>query len=230
MIGDLFGVGTETTTTTLTWAILYMSLNCESQDRCQVELDGVIGEDLVPRMYHRALLPFTEACLLEIQRLGDIVPLGVPHAVTDDVHFRGYFIPKGTMILANMYGLHADPDLWSEPETFNPDRFLSDDGKIVNKEQLMPFSIVLITDPEVNDSLSEPVQANPRSITNDITDSTYLVFKWVAEKVPNQRLLNLLEACDIKVITLVLDSKFSPWYEIIEKVRERKDISMNRYT
>ena len=140
MIGDLFGVGTETTTTTLTWAISYMSLNEQIQYRCQEELDRIVGSGNVPRMHHRTSLPYTEACILEIQRLGDIVPLGVPHAVTEDVQFRGYFIPSGTMILANMYGLHRDPHLWIDPETFNPGRFLNDDGTIVRKQQI-PFSI-----------------------------------------------------------------------------------------
>ena len=91
-------------------------------------------------MHHRLNLPFTEACILEIQRLSDIIPLGAPHTVTEDVQFRGYFIPRGTVVLPNMYSVHMDPELWPEPEKFKPGRFL-DKGKKVDKRELIPFSV-----------------------------------------------------------------------------------------
>ena len=140
LCNDLFGAGTETTSTTLTWAIIYMSLNPDVQKRIHAEIDDVIGPEVKPSMHHRLQLPFTEACILETQRLGDLVPLGVPHAVTEDVYFRDYFIPKGTMIMPNMYGVHMNPDLWPEPEKFKPERFLDSGGKI-DKKELIPFSL-----------------------------------------------------------------------------------------
>ena len=140
LCNDLFGAGTETTSTTLAWAIIYMSSNPDTQARVQAEIDDVIGNEALPSMHHRLQLPFTEATILETQRLGDIVPLGVPHAVTKDVYFRDYFIPKGTMIIPNMYSVHMNPKLWPEPEKFKPGRFLDSEGKI-DKKELIPFSL-----------------------------------------------------------------------------------------
>ena len=140
LCSDLFAAGTETTSTTLAWAIIYMSLNPDIQERVHAEIDNVIGCDVKPTMHHRLQLPYTEAFILETQRLGDLVPLGVPHAVTEDVYFRGYFIPKRTMVMPNMYGVHMNPDVWPEPEKFKPERFLDSNGKI-DKKELIPFSL-----------------------------------------------------------------------------------------
>ena len=95
----------------------------------------------MPSMKDKASLPFTEACLLEIQRMADIVPLGVPHTVTEDVVLRGYTIPKGTTVMSNLYAVHRDPEVWTEPYKFNPERFLDEDGKVCKVEQLIPFSM-----------------------------------------------------------------------------------------
>ena len=138
---ELFTAGSEGTSTTLTWAIIYMSLNQDIQSRCRAEIEAVIGRDQLPRMHHRSELPFTEACIMETQRLADVVPLGVPHAATEDVHFRGFLIPKATMILPNLYSVHMDPERWPEPDKFQPERFLDDEGKIVRREELIPFSV-----------------------------------------------------------------------------------------
>ncbi|KAK2156661.1 hypothetical protein LSH36_208g04096 [Paralvinella palmiformis] len=140
LCNDLFSAGTETSSTTLEWAILFMSLNSDTQARVHAEIDDVLGNDALPSMHHRIQLPFTEATILETQRLGNIVPLGVPHAVTEDVYFRDYFIPKGTMIIPNLYSVHIHPELWPEPEKFKPERFLDSDGNIDQKE-LIPFSV-----------------------------------------------------------------------------------------
>ena len=141
VIDDLFAAGTETTSTTLSWGLIYMTLNPDIQHRVQAEIDAVLGKGDLPSMSHRTKMPYTEACIAEIQRLGDVVSLGVPHATTEDVTFRGFFIPSGTMILPNMNSVSMDPDLWKTPERFDPGRFLDGDGRFVKREQLIPFSI-----------------------------------------------------------------------------------------
>ncbi|XP_063968074.1 cytochrome P450 2U1-like [Lytechinus pictus] len=141
-VADLFVAGTETTATTLKWALLYMLVNQDVQQKVQEELDRVVGLDRLPSLLDKPNLPYTEATLLEIQRKASIVPLGVPHATTKDAVLNGYDIPKGTVILPNQWAIHHDPDLWKNPDEFNPDRFLDPETKqVVQREELIPFSI-----------------------------------------------------------------------------------------
>ncbi|XP_033643980.1 cytochrome P450 2J6-like isoform X1 [Asterias rubens] len=139
--GELFGAGTETTSTTLRWALLYMIAFPDIQSRVQKELDEAVGRNRLPRLSDKPELPFTEAVLSEIQRMGSIVPLGVPHRCTEDTILRGYSIPKGSIVITNLWNVHMDPVEWPNPEQFNPERFLDDEGRFHRREKLIPFGI-----------------------------------------------------------------------------------------
>ncbi|XP_072044317.1 cytochrome P450 2J2-like [Amphiura filiformis] len=136
----LFLAGTETSTTTLRWALLYMIMYPEIQAKVQQEIDTVVGRMRMPQWADRVLLPYTEAVLLEIQRIRTVLPLGVPHVASEDTTLAGYYIPKGTYVVANVWALHNDPDVWAEPDQFKPERFLDEDGKLSYREELIPFS------------------------------------------------------------------------------------------
>ncbi len=103
IVSDFFMAGSETTTTTMKWALLYMTMYPAVQRKVQQELDEVFGKG--PHEFclaDRAKLPYTEATLHEIQRLGSIAPLGVPHETVKDVNLGGYRIPKGTSVHMNL--------------------------------------------------------------------------------------------------------------------------------
>ena len=75
-------------------------------------------------------------------RLSSITPFGLFHRAMKDVQFHGYDIPKGTFVLANIYYIHNSPKIWGNPEDFQPERFLSADGKTLKKHDAwMPFSV-----------------------------------------------------------------------------------------
>ena len=86
-------------------------------------------------------MPYVRAVLCEVQRIGDIVPLGVPHACTEDVYLRGYHIPKGTHVMTVLYAAHRDPKIWREAYRFNPERFLDSEGNFSEDAHLIPFSM-----------------------------------------------------------------------------------------
>ncbi|CAH1802158.1 unnamed protein product [Owenia fusiformis] len=140
LIWDLFLGGSETTTTTLRWALAYMIRHPDVQEKVYREISMNIGTEQ-PSFEHRRHLPYTEAVLAEIQRLANIFPLAVPHATTDDVEFRGYVIPKGTMVFPNIYNQHMDEDVWENAQEFNPMRFIDGDGQYYTPKQYIPFGI-----------------------------------------------------------------------------------------
>ncbi|XP_060062288.1 cytochrome P450 2J2 isoform X2 [Erinaceus europaeus] len=136
---DLFFAGTETTSTTLRWGLLYMALNPEVQEKVQAEIDRVIGQS-PPNMAVRESMPYTNAVIHEVQRMGNILPLNVPRAVVSDTTLAGYDLRKGTVILTNLTALHRDPAEWTTPNSFNPEHFL-ENGQFKKRESFLPFSI-----------------------------------------------------------------------------------------
>ncbi|XP_074491655.1 cytochrome P450 2J4-like [Sebastes fasciatus] len=137
---DLFVAGSETTSTTLRWAFLYMAKYPEIQEKVQAEIDRVIGQSREPSMEDRASLPYTDAVIHEVQRMGNIVPLSLPHVTNRDVQLGGYTIPKGVTIIPNLTSVLFDKNEWETPDNFNPGHFLNEEGKFVKPAAFIPFS------------------------------------------------------------------------------------------
>ncbi|XP_038639762.1 cytochrome P450 2J2-like isoform X2 [Scyliorhinus canicula] len=142
-VSDLFVAGTETTTTTLQWAILYMMAYPDIQERCQKEIDQVIGWSRTPSMEDAPNMPYVNAVVHEVQRFGNVVPLAAGHAATRDTSFRGYTIKKGTMILINMPSVLSEETQWKDSKHFNPGNFLNENGEFFKPDAFIPFSMGL---------------------------------------------------------------------------------------
>ena len=139
-VTQLFVAGSETTVTTLRWCFLYMMAYPDIQSRVQEEIDSVVGRNRLPRLSDK--LPFTEATIMEVQRIASIVPIGVPHVAAEDTSLQGFFIPQGTILLSNIWAIHHNEDVWPQPDKFKPERFLKDDGSVHQPEEnYAPFSI-----------------------------------------------------------------------------------------
>ncbi|KAJ2994252.1 hypothetical protein NUW54_g7584 [Trametes sanguinea] len=91
--------------------------------------DAVIGPNRLPTFEDRDSLPYITAIAKEAMRWQSVVPLGIPHRSLADDEYKGYFIPAGSAVIANLWSLSRDPKVYPDPETFNPDRFMKD-GKI----------------------------------------------------------------------------------------------------
>ncbi|XP_010714364.1 cytochrome P450 2J2-like isoform X2 [Meleagris gallopavo] len=121
---DLLFAGTETTSTTIRWALLYMAVYPEIQARVQAEIDAVIGQCRQPALEDRNNMPYTNAVIHEVQRKSNIIPFNVPREAVKDTVLAGFRVPKE----------------WETPHSFNPGHFLKD-GQFWKREAFMPFSI-----------------------------------------------------------------------------------------
>ena len=88
---------------TLQAFFLAMSLNPDVQRKAQAELDAVVGPGRLPEFSDSNSLVYVNAVIKETLRWHTIAPLGVAHATTTDDELRGYFIPAGTVVLANIW-------------------------------------------------------------------------------------------------------------------------------
>lgn len=141
IIGEIFIASTETTASTLCWALLYLLHNPEVQDKLHEELDQVVGPDRQPEVKDKKRLPYMEATITETLRISSLVPLSIPHKTTIDTTLGGYFIPKGTTVIPNLWSLHHDSSVWEDPYKFMPERFLDEDGSFLppRADRFLPF-------------------------------------------------------------------------------------------
>ncbi|CAH2245836.1 cytochrome P450 2K6-like [Pelobates cultripes] len=139
VITTLFSAGTETTASTIRWAIFFMAKYPDIQKHVHEEIDKVIGTSL-PKYEHRVIMPYTNAVIHETQRFANIVPTNLPRATTKDIMFKGYYLPQGTYIIPLLESVLYDKTQFDNPESFCPEHFLDSDGRFVKNSAFMPFS------------------------------------------------------------------------------------------
>ncbi|KAG1748839.1 cytochrome P450 [Suillus paluster] len=126
---SLYGGGADTTASAVYSLFLAMTLFPDVQKKAQAEIDAIVGPDRLPSLADRNSLPYTEALATEILRWNVVAPTGFPHLVTDDEIHDGYYIPKGSVVIPNIWFMLHDPRTYANPSQFNPERFLAKDGK-----------------------------------------------------------------------------------------------------
>ncbi|KAF7348420.1 hypothetical protein MSAN_01796300 [Mycena sanguinolenta] len=137
--GVAYAAAVDTTTATLIVFIMAMALNPEVAKKAQNELDAVVGLGFLPGFEHRSALPYCEAVFREVFRWRPILPFAIPHATSNDDIYEGYFIPKGTMVLPNVWAMAHDESMYPNPDKFDPERFLNADGQLNGDDQILGF-------------------------------------------------------------------------------------------
>jgi len=128
--GTAFLAASETSTAVLMTFFLMMVVHPAVQEKAQAEIDTVVGMDRLPTMDDRPLLPYLGAVFREILRYNPVVPLSLPHAAMKDDVYEGFHIPKGAILIANLWAMSNDESRYPNPRAFIPERFLNDDGSL----------------------------------------------------------------------------------------------------
>ncbi|KAJ1301841.1 hypothetical protein OPQ81_009068 [Rhizoctonia solani] len=103
--------------------VLAMTLHPEAQRKAQAELDAILAENRLPELTDRPHLPYVNRLIQEVLRWRTVTPLAIPHKCTQDDTYKGHYIPKGAMVIGNVWAMSNDPKIYPEPDVFDPDRF-----------------------------------------------------------------------------------------------------------
>ncbi|XP_018011897.1 cytochrome P450 1A1-like [Hyalella azteca] len=108
LLSDLFIVGLDTTVTTLRWSVLFFIKRPKVTQKLVEEIDSVIGSERKPCLNDRDNMPYMGAFINEVMRFSTITPLAA-HATPEDTTLGEYHIPKQTLVIVNLWGIHHDP-------------------------------------------------------------------------------------------------------------------------
>ncbi|KIK68270.1 hypothetical protein GYMLUDRAFT_256026 [Collybiopsis luxurians FD-317 M1] len=129
----LYAAGAETTSSQLAWFLQAIVLHPEIQKRAQKEIDHVVGSHRLPTFDDFAKLTYIRALVKEILRWRPTNPIFLPHRLCQDDYYEGYFVPKDSLCITNLWAINLDKEIYGEDaEEFKPERFLNENGEITS--------------------------------------------------------------------------------------------------
>lgn len=122
---SMIGAGTDTYAYTTEWAMATLLQRSDVLKRAQQELDVIVGRERILEESDLPKLKYLEAIVKETLRLYPAAPLLLPHVAAAPCRVGGYYVPEGTEVLFNAWGIHRDPAVWESPLKFEPERFMN---------------------------------------------------------------------------------------------------------
>ncbi|GAU45028.1 hypothetical protein TSUD_94630 [Trifolium subterraneum] len=136
---DLFVAGTDTTSTTIEWAMAELLQNPEKLKKTRNELQQVIKKDEEPKDSDINKLPYLQAVVKETLRLHPTAPILVRQS-RSEVDLCGFKVPKDTLVLVNVWSMGRDSSIWTDPNLFLPERFLESGEDFIGEDLgFIPF-------------------------------------------------------------------------------------------
>ncbi|KAF4616644.1 hypothetical protein D9613_008324 [Agrocybe pediades] len=132
MYAAFSAAGTDTTSSIVASCILGLLEKPEVLKKAQQQLDSVVKPGDLPDFEDEASLPYITAICKEALRWRDVAPTAVPHLLMEDDEYKGYRIPKGSIVIPNVWAMLHNEDVYPDPFAFNPERFLNEDGTLNN--------------------------------------------------------------------------------------------------
>ncbi|XP_047333590.1 geraniol 8-hydroxylase-like [Impatiens glandulifera] len=140
MCMDFFVAGTDTTSSTLEWAMTELLRHPTCMKNAKNELKRIVCDGKQVEESDIDKLPYLQAIIKETMRMHPPAPFLIPRQVYTEIDLCGYTIPKGAQVLVNVWAIGRDPDIWESPMEYKPERFI--DSKIDLRGQdfeLIPF-------------------------------------------------------------------------------------------
>ncbi|OCH88011.1 cytochrome P450 [Obba rivulosa] len=132
---SMYSASIDTTITTVSHFLLAMLLHPHVLEKAQHEIDTVVGSGRLPTFSDRPSLPYLECVMSECLRWGVPVPLSLPHRLMEEDTYKGMYIPKGSLVFANVWNMLHDEQLFPEPNAFRPERYMEPADELTAKRR-----------------------------------------------------------------------------------------------
>ncbi|KAL4062870.1 CyP450 monooxygenase [Scleroderma citrinum] len=130
--GTTYAAAVETSSSALSAFVMAMIMFPSVQKKAQAEIDQITGGTRLPDFTDRPSMIYLEATYREVLRWCQVTPLGVPHMTTDHDVYEGFFIPKDTIVLANIWAMTHNEEKYPDPMKFMPERYIAADGSLTD--------------------------------------------------------------------------------------------------
>ncbi|OAX37016.1 cytochrome P450 [Rhizopogon vinicolor AM-OR11-026] len=137
--GSLIGAGADTTAVAISTVMMAAACFPQPQARVHEELEAVVGRETPPTFEDWSRLVQLQAFILEALRWRPVNPIGLPHRASKDIIWNGMCIPAGATVFGNHWSISRDPDVYHNPEVFDPQRWIGTDGEIKDNMRLFTF-------------------------------------------------------------------------------------------
>ncbi|KAF9477126.1 cytochrome P450 [Pholiota conissans] len=135
----IYGGASDTIISALGSLFYVLATRPDIQKKGQEEIDRVIGTERLPDFSDRASLPYTDALYRELLRFYPPTPMGFPHCAKEDDTYKGYLIPKGTILFANIWSIVRDEKMYPDPHEFKPERFIDEHGELKTDHRVLTY-------------------------------------------------------------------------------------------
>lgn len=137
---DLLIAGTDTSAITTDWAISELMRQPPLMKKLQQELESTVGLDRAVEESDLGKLEYLDCVVKEVLRLHPVAPLLIPHESMEDCELQGFHVPKKARVIVNAWAIGRDPNVWSDPDSFRPERFVGSDVDVRGHHfELLPF-------------------------------------------------------------------------------------------
>ncbi|KAL2896634.1 Isoflavone 2'-hydroxylase [Bienertia sinuspersici] len=140
MLHSLFQGGIDTSAATVVWALSLLLNNPEILKKAQDEIDKNVGYERLVEESDKNNIPYIQCIINETLRMYPTGPLGLPRKSIGDCNVGGYHVPRGSMLVYNIWSIHNDPRIWEEPRKFKPERFVGVEGNRLGYK-FIPFGV-----------------------------------------------------------------------------------------
>lgn len=139
-VQDLLITGMDTSATAADWAMSELMRHPSVMRKLQQELESTVGLDRMVEESDLEKLEYLDCVVKEVMRLHPVAPLLIPHESIEEFELEGFYIPKKARVIVNVWAIGRDPNVWPNPDSFTPDRFIGSEVDLKGRDfELIPF-------------------------------------------------------------------------------------------